>query len=881
MRRVTVKSLKQRMAWVFLAFALASFSSTAAASNETNAFDAAAHLFESNFYKFAETKFSNFTATYTNSVRRPLAILFQARSRFYQSNYVGAIELLQQNMTNANGAADDYQFWIARSLFEKPDYHAAAGAFGTLLQNYPRSAHRLDAAFSQAKAYSVLGDWPKVIQILEKPDGHFQTAARNQPESPVGIDGFLLLGEALFREHRNADAEKVVRELTVDPSMKEANWRRYYLLCRIQFAAGKTEKALINAATMLKAAAGQRQWMAESSFLEGEILEKLERYADALQSYTNNLAEDLPTNIQRESLFKTIDLMLKLGQTDYAIRRLETFIEQRPKDPALDVARLSLGELDLKAYDAAARSQASSDSTSTNLLQLAVTNFDQLITDFPQSPLRGKAHLDLGWCDWLQGHILEAQTNFSEAVQRLPMSEDQAIARFKLADAQYYQTNYAAALTNYNLVEQSAQLLAPIKEGLFDQALYQIVRCAIACGDEKTASAAAEKIETLYPNSLFVDRALLLFGEDQNRRRNYPEARKTFSQLLEKFPNTAVRPQVQLAIAQSYAQENLWPDAAAQYDQWVARFPTNPLLPQAEFCRALAYDKAGNETNAFMLFTNFVARFPSNTFAPWAQNWIADSYFNQDAYVPAEKAYQELYQRNPACGDLAYQARLMAGRAALARQSPTEASDYFLQVINDTNAPAAIVAKANFAFGDASLQRFHDSLKEPTCKDYWNNALASFSKLTNGSPTNATAPLAMGRIGDCYYAWGTERSDPTSFLPAMMAFASAATMPQATIETRGQAEVAIGRCYEAQGKLDFALEHYLKVIPDFSDDPAHFSSFWAKEAGFSAATICETQQQWDKAVNVYTRIKNLFPALRSALDKKIVLAQQQKAAAKN
>jgi TolA-binding protein len=879
MQRVTVKSLKQRMLWAFLALALASFSSSAAPT-ETNAFSAAAKLFQDTFYARAETGFSNFVATYTNSTHRPLAILFQARSRFYQSNYVGAIDLLQKNMTNANGSADEYQYWIARSLYEKPDYRAAADAYDALLKKFPRSSHRLDAAFAEAKAYSLLNEWPHVIQLLEKPESAFQEAARAQPDSALGVDGFLLLAEALFREHRNADAEQVVRAMKVDPSMKEANYHRFYLLCRIQFAAGKTLQALTNTTTLLRAAAGQRQWMAESKFLEGEILEKLERYADALQSYTNNLAEDLPTNIQRQSLFKTIELRLRLGQTEEAIKHLETFIEQRPKDPALDIARLSLGELDLKAFDTATRSLAAADlAAATNLLQLAVTNFDRLIADFPQSPLRGKAHLDRGWCDWLQGHVREAQTNFSEAVQLLPVSQDQAIARFKLADSQYYQSNYVGALTNYNLVVQSAQSLPQIKEGLFDQALYQIVRCAIACGDEKAASAAAEKIQSLYPNSLFVDRAMLLFGEDQNRRRNYGEARKTFSQLLEKFPNTSVRPQVQLAIAQSFAQENLWVDAAAQYDQWVAKFPTNQLLPQAEFCRALAYDKAGNETNAFVLFTNFVARFPSNSFAAWAQNWVADAYFNQDAYVPAEKAYQEVYQRYPGSGELAYQARLMAGRAALAGQRPADASDYLLQLINDTNAPASIVVKAHFALGDAKFQQFHDSLSDPACTNYWKDALVSFSKLTNGMTTNATAPLAMGRVGDCYFAWATDKSDTASFLPAMMAYASAATMPLATVETRSQAEVSIGRCYDAQNKPEYALAHYMKVIPDFSDDPANYSSFWAKEAGVRAAAVCESLQQWDKAVNIYARIKNLFPALRTTLDKKIAAAQQHQVAA--
>jgi TolA-binding protein len=883
---VTLKSLKNRVLILGVVFSisLAALSSNAA-PGETNDFSKAARLFESQIYNLAETGFSNFVAVYTNSVHRPLAILFEARARYYQSNYVGAIELLQTNMASANGQADEYQFWVAESLFRKPDYRAAADRFGILLQKFPNSAHRLDAAFSQAKAYAQLNDWPKVIELLQNPEGAFQAAAAQHSDNVNATDGFLLLGTALFNEHRNADAEQVVRAMRIDPSNKKANWERYYLLCRVQFAAGKTESALLNTVTMLKAATGERVWMAESKFLEGQIFEKLDRVADALQSYTNNLGEDVPTHILRQSLFKTVDLMEKLGHTDEAIKRLVTFIDQRPQDPALDVARLSLGELDLKAFDAA-RTNASPDVaiSSTNLLLLAQTNFDHVLVDFTNSPLRGKAFLDRGWCDWLQGRIPQAQTNFAEAVRLLPKSEDRAIARFKLADTQYAQTNYAAALTNYNIVVDSAQSMPSLKEGLLDHALYQVVRCSIAAGDEKSASVAADKIQSLYPNSLFADRALLLFGEDLNRLRNYAQARKAFSDLLQKFPNTTVRPQVQLAIAQSFAQENLWQDAAAQYDQWVAKFPQHPLLPQAEFCRALAYDKAGNATNAFVLFTNFVARFPSNTFAPWAQNWVADAYFNQDAYVPAEKAYQELYQKYPASGDLAFQARLMAGRAALAGQRPAEASDYLLQLMNDTNAPVDVVTKAHFAFGDAKMQQFQDSLKDPkdaSSTNYFDEAHASFHWITTLPPTNASVSLAYGRLGDCYWAWATNKNSAAQFDQAISNYIAAAAMPLATLETRSQAEVGIGRCYEAEGQLDLAMEHYCKVIPDFSDDPNRFSAFWAKEAAVRAAAVFESQQQWDKAVNIYARVKNLFPALQSTLDKKIAAAQQHKTATKN
>src|SRR5208337_2914957 len=127
-------------------------------------------------------------------------------------------------------------------------------------------------------------------------------------------------------------------------------------------------------------------------------------------------------------------------------------------------------------------------------------------------------------------------------------------------------------------------------------------------------------------------RGRLLIGESKTN--DYAKARRVFNELLEKSPKTPLLPEVQYAIARTYEQEGNWPEALREYDRWVSRHATNAplLLPQVEYARALAYGKAGMETNALALFTNFVARFPSNSLAPWAQNWVADYYFNQGNY---------------------------------------------------------------------------------------------------------------------------------------------------------------------------------------------------------------------------------------------------------
>ena len=120
-----------------------------------------------------------------------------------------------------------------------------------------------------------------------------------------------------------------------------------------------------------------------------------------------------------------------------------------------DLALLTLGELRLKEYAALRAGGAKTEkpeplAASTNLLQQALSHFDRIINVFTNSEFFGKAHLDRGWCFWAQGRIPESKAAFQIAAERLPVSEDQAVARFKLADAQYEQKDLDRKSTRLN-----------------------------------------------------------------------------------------------------------------------------------------------------------------------------------------------------------------------------------------------------------------------------------------------------------------------------------------------------------------------------------------------------------------------------------------------
>ncbi|MEO6035624.1 MAG: tetratricopeptide repeat protein [Verrucomicrobiota bacterium] len=869
-----------------------------AASKEERAFKTAATYLETRVYDLAEQSFAKFIEEHPASTNRVDAILHQAQARFYLTNYSGAFELLQKGLPEAGSLAPDYQYWIGQTFFKNHKFREAADAFSALGKNFPQSPYQLESAYKEALAESELGNLPRVIELLQTPGGKFEVAAKAQPNSGFSVDGYLLLGEALLSQAHFVEAEKVVAQLGGGNMVPEAKWRQNDLLCRVQVAAGRLENALQTTTNLLLTAkeSGRGNLFAKSLLLRGEILQKLNRLPEAMQAFEQNLAEgsvtNVPVEIRRQSFFKTIELNLAQGATTNAIARLENFVQQNASDPSVDLAKLTLGELRLKQYVVAIAQGGAVASASGNFFQQAQINFTTVITNYPQSAHLGKAFLGRGWCFWLENKFGEAESDFAEATKRLPVSEDQAIARFKLADAQFRRTNYAAAVTNYQALIEAHAGVERVTNTLFESALYQTVRASLKVGNDIAATNAMQKLLTWFPNGSFGDRSLLLVGQNFTRAGKAAESRELMVDFLKRFPETPQAAEIKLAIAQTFVEEKNWAVAVTEYDRWVTNFVSHPLRRQGEFSRALVYDKAGQETNAFNAFTNFVAQFPSNHLAAIAQNWVADFYWNHEDYRNAEKSYQELFQKFPSSPELGYRARLMAGRSAYDRANYGDAAIYFGDLVTaldkDTNAPAILTGEALFALADTRYQDFVANTNNDVSQ-----AITVFNRITK-DPANPLAAPAWGRIGDCYFQWASR--DPAqaevSYKKAQDAYGLAMNSPLADVATRSEAEVCLGNVCVKQAELssgpakkkwlDAALRAYMNVVALGNlRDGESFDAKWVYEGGVQAAKLCENGGQWTQARNIYELLAKRLPALNAVLEKKIVVARSRLETAKD
>jgi TolA-binding protein len=870
-----------------------------AASEADLAFDAAVKAFQDYFYARTEAQCADFCQKYQDSPRLSEAILLQAQARIKLTNYAGAIELLAAQQGKAGTNADQYLFWLAEAYSHKGDWRLAGDTFARLTKEYPASSRCLEAALGEASARAALAqaqpaEWPRVIELLRQTNGLFQCAVRTNAASELLPRGYLLLSEAQLATKDYRAAEETLQPLTNRLSVPWLAWQRQYLLCRIQLADGQITAALQSTTNLLAIAtnAAQSDLRAESAAFHALLFERLGQTTNAIAAYQRNLDEGIPPERQRQALLKITEWSLAQNNIPQATQNLERFLDQYPDAASADLALLTLGELRLRLYeDGAHTNQVVTATTNapvaTNNLQLAMMAFSALTNRFPQSPLLGKAQLNLGYCCWREGRLPEAQAAFQAALERLPVSKDLATAYFRLADIQVQQTNFPGAIKSYQAIIEKFPELPEVRTNLFEKTLYQTVRAGLTGGELASATTALQKLLAWYPKSLNAAHAVLLSGQDLARRGDPAAARKLLLDFDKAVPDAPLRAERQLAVATSLEQENKWTEAVAQYDGWLASFTNHEARARAEYFRAWDTWQDGRLTNALMLFTNFIAHIhPTNEFFPRAQMWVADYYYNKSEFQEAERNYKPLF-RNTNCppGDWTYQAQLMAGRAAVGRQGWKDAKTYFTNVYNNlTITNIEVRLEALFLFGDTlmSVVDSAETNKLANCEE----ATLAFGRICDKYPTNRLAIRAWGRRGDCYLQWALARQQYDSLTNALNAYQRVVDSPQADVALRSEGKVGLAVTLakwaeqktgkERTALLENALNHCLDVVyGKILRDDERLHAWWTKEAGVKAFDLAEALQAWAQEVRLYQRLTNtVWPQMPASMVKRAAKAQE-------
>ena len=824
-----------------------------AASREERAYAAAAAAFQDKLWNRAETEFAQFTGRYPKSDRLAEAVLFQAQARFKLGKFDDTIALLNAHQSQAGALAGRYAFWLGEAQFARGDFAAASATFTTLANNAVESSMKLAASVAAANALAKLGAAAQLEEWLAATNGIFARTAALDSANELVARGWLLLAESRLARQNFSGALAVLEQLKAPALPSDLDWQRLYLTVRAKFGAGDFVGALA-VSTNLLAVQKNSPRLADAQALRGAIFERLDQSAMAISAWSANLTNGVRPERQQEAILKIS--ALALGQTNFtgAVAALEKFLAPAPASPVQELALFTLGELRLKDFSV------------TNHLDLAQSRFNQLLGSATNSPLAGRALLDRGWCRWLAGDAAGSLADFQAAAGRLPVSEDQAVAKFKTGDVQFVLTNFTAARESYRAVVTDYAALPAVKKSLGARALYQILRADLSLCAAADAEQTLGQLLEKFPRSELVDNSLLLVGENLSDYSSPAKAREIFQQFEALAPGSPLKSQVELAVARTFEREQNWPVAVAHYEAWAKNFPADALLPQAEYARAWAGFQAGDETNALARFSVFVANFPTNELAPLAQWWVADHFFRTGNFVGAETNYEFVFQ-NPAwkSSPLFYSAQLMAGRAAAARLGFSDAARYFTSLTADTNCPLSLATQAMFAYGSVLMRMDSPDTSRPLAN--FELATNVFSQLGAANPTNDTGARANVEFADCCLQLG-------AFAAATNTYAQVANSPYAGIGLRSRAQVGWGLSLEKMAALlpaaernpllKKALDCYRDLLytADLTADP-----FWVKKAGLQALPLMLTLKDGD-VDKFFDRMEQLLPTLKVSLEKK-------------
>src|SRR5260221_3511425 len=90
-----------------------------------------------------------------------------------------------------------------------------------------------------------------------------------------------------------------------------------------------------------------------------------------------------------------------------------------------------------------------------------------------------------------------------------------------------------------------------------------------------------EKILHWYPASFFSDRSMLLVGQYLISARRPAEARRLFEALLQRFPDSPLTPEIELAVARKFGLENKLASSVSQFAYLLWALHDNGKSPPA------------------------------------------------------------------------------------------------------------------------------------------------------------------------------------------------------------------------------------------------------------------------------------------------------------
>jgi len=193
-------------------------------------------------------------------------------------------------------------------------------------------------------------------------------------------------------------------------------------------------------------------------------------------------------------------------------------------------------------------------------------------------------------------------------------------------------------------------------------ALFMVLAAVAACGPKKN----------VIPQNAQPDRYLLDRANEAVMKKDWTRAREYFRQVVDNYPQSALRPDAKLGIGDTYLNEGGTENlvlGANEFREFLTFYPTNPRADYAQYHLALCHHKQmrapqrdQTETKeAVKEFQNFLTRFPNSALLPEVKQKFREArdrqsdasflvgkhYFTVRWYPGATSRFKEVLDEDP------------------------------------------------------------------------------------------------------------------------------------------------------------------------------------------------------------------------------------------
>jgi len=345
-----------------------------------------------------------------------------------------------------------------------------------------------------------------------------------------------------------------------------------------------------------------------------------------------------------------------------------------------------------------------------------------------------------------------------------------------------------------------------------------------------------------YPD--FKDATLYWLGETYFKGADYKQARNTYQQLIDVYPDSQYLPQAYYSLAWTYYEEGNYEQARTRFVQLMKNFPEHALVEDALFKLAECEYNLGRADMASQYFRNYILKYPKSTRHAKAYFYIAESHYYIEDYPAAITYYAKV-------ADIAYDhnlilmATISMGWSYLKLDKYDLSQQYFDQALalsKKYNIPsddiylgqASLYAKmqdytkARTAYGEM-INKFPDSPRSDEAYlgkanmdynlEHYREAIRGYQKIIDRFKDK---PHYQETIQKAYYGLAWTHLKMGDISTAILNFKKILDQTDSDI-VKVSVLTQIGDAYHDNGNLAKALETYDQVLKQYPD--SHYSDY--------------------------------------------------------